>query len=316
MLIREIVGPIGRGPEPDHCFDAATAASLFDVVFGDGAVDLELGATLAALRLRGLCVQEVVAAMAALVPRLSTVAVDPGRPVVSIPSHNGTWRDANLVVLVACLLADAGVQVVIHGVATDPCRTTTAQVMRAMGLPCAGRSPAEAGDALARGDPAFVPVDRLSPRLAALLALRGRMGVSNVAHLLSRLINPTDSPACLRLVPVARPASRALVRDYFAHTGESVLVLCGREGEAVPDGSPADPIVWVHDGRCEPLPTTAAPRAPGAPVLPDARDAGATARWIQSVLAGERPVPASIDAEVGAVLHVLGCRPDAASYHR
>jgi anthranilate phosphoribosyltransferase len=44
------------------------------------------------------------------------------------------------------------------------------------------------------------------------------------------------------------------------------------------------------------------------PALPDPHDAPATARWIQSVLAGERPVPAPIEQQAGAVLHALGLR--------
>jgi anthranilate phosphoribosyltransferase len=45
------------------------------------------------------------------------------------------------------------------------------------------------------------------------------------------------------------------------------------------------------------------------PVLPDPHDASATARWIQSVLAGERPVPPPIELQVGAVLRALDVRP-------
>jgi hypothetical protein len=40
--------------------------------------------------------------------------------------------------------------------------------------------------------------------------------------------------------------------------------------------------------------------------LPDPLDAPATARWVQSVLAGERPVPEPIERQVGAALRAVG----------
>jgi anthranilate phosphoribosyltransferase len=83
----------------------------------------------------------------------------------------------------------------------------------------------------------------------------------------------------------------------------------GTEGEPVASTRRAAQIDWVHEGRSEILvPATAGP-ARDMPALPDAHDAPATARWIQSVLAGERPVPEPIEQQVAAVLQAVGARP-------
>lgn len=88
-----------------------------------------------ALRVKGESVeQEIEGALAALDCRIDRIAVDLSRPVVAIPSYNGARKMANLTPLLACLLADAGVQVIVHGVTDDAVRTTTHQIIRAMGI--------------------------------------------------------------------------------------------------------------------------------------------------------------------------------------
>jgi len=298
---------IGRGREGARGLSYDGAMMMFEAMFGGGLADIELGAILIALRMKGESLDELRAGVDVLEPLLRRVPVDPARPVVSIPTYNGARHTANLVPLLACLLADAGVQVVVHGVTGDPKRTTTAEVMQAMGLGSAGIDQAEA--AIARGDPAFVPVVSLSSRLAALLELRWQLGVRNVGHSLAKLLNPTDSAACLRIASYTHPEFATLQHAYFELTGRPALVLRGTEGEVVASTRRAAQIDWVHEGRTEVMVQASAGPAREIPALPDPHDAPATARWIQSVLAGERPVPAPIEQQVAAVLQAVGVRP-------
>ncbi len=298
----------GRGRGPDRDLPYPLARRLFDAMFGGGFAGIELGALLLAMRIKGESVDEVRAGLDVLAPLLQRVPVDPARPVVAIPSYGGALGTANLVPLLACLIAGAGVQVVVHGTTSDPVRTTTAEVMQAMGLgPGADLAHAEA--AIARGDPAFVPIATLSPRLDALLALRGVLGVRNVGHALAALLDPTDAADCLRLACPVRAAGASLPQGFLERTGRSGLVLEGVDGEVVASVRRASRIDWVHEGRTEVL-VPGDDRAPhDPPVLPEPHDAPATARWIQSVLAGERPVPEPIERQLGAVLHALGLVP-------
>jgi len=310
MDAQEYIREIGRGGEGARGLSYETATRLFEAMFGGGLADVELGAILIALRMKGESLDEIRAGLDVLEPLLRPVPVDPGRPAVSIPTYHGARHSANLVPLLAGLLADAGVQVVVHGVTADPQRTTTAEIMQAMGL-CPSDAPDQAEIAIARGNPAFVPVSALSPRLGALLDLRRQLGVRNVGHTLARLMNATSSPSCLRIASVAHPESDLLQRAYFSVTGRPALVLRGSEGEAVASTRRSAQIDWIHDGRIETLLPAQAGPLRDLPALPDPHDTPATARWIQSVLAGERPVPEQIERQVDAVLTALQQTPQA-----
>jgi anthranilate phosphoribosyltransferase len=310
MDAQRFIKEIGRGRTGARGLSYDDALRMFDALFGGGFADIEVGAILLALRMKGESLDELRAGLDVLEPLLCRLPVDAARPAVSIPTYDGARQTANLVPLLACLLADAGVQVVVHGVTGDPRRTTTAEIMQAMGLgPSGGLEQAEA--ALARGDPAFLPVRVMSSRLATLLELRWTLGVRNVGHTLAKLVNPTDARGCLRLACFAHPDFNELQHEYFVATRRPALVMHGTEGETVASTRRAAQIDWVHDGRCDVL--VAAQRTPAGeiPALPDPHDAPGTARWIQSVLAGERPVPESIDRQVAAVLQAVGMKPRA-----
>jgi anthranilate phosphoribosyltransferase len=308
MDAQRFIKEIGRGRAGARGLPYDAAVQMFDALFGGGFADIELGAILVALRMKGESLDEIRAGLDVLEPLLRRVPVDRTRPAVSIPTYNGARNTANLVPLLACLLSDAGVQVVVHGVTGDPERTTTAEIMQAMGLgPSGGLDQAEAS--LARGDPAFMPVSVLSARLASLLDLRWTLGVRNVGHTLAKLLNPTDAPDCLRLACFTHPEFNQLQHDYFIATGRPALVMRGTEGEAVASTRRAAQIDWLHDGCCDVLIGAQGTAARDLPALPDPHDASATARWIQSVLAGERPVPEPIEQQVAAVLQAVGLTP-------
>ena len=307
MDAQRFITEIGRGAQGARSLPYDMARQMFEILFDGRFDDLELGAILIALRMKGESLDEVRAALDVLEPGLNRLPVDMSRPCVSIPSYSGARHTPNLVPLLACLLADAGVQVVVHGVSGDERRTTTAEIMSAMGLG-AVRDIGQAVDVIDRGVPAFVPVELLSPPLAGLLALPARLGVRNIGHTLAKLINPTLAPDCLRMVSFTHPEFNRLQHDCFMGSRSPVMLMRGTDGEVVASTRRAAQIDWVHDGECE-VPVLAQANASGGlPALPDASDACATARWIQSVLAGERPVPQAIDQQVGAILLALGNR--------
>jgi anthranilate phosphoribosyltransferase len=54
---------------------------------------------------------------------------------------------------------------------------------------------------------------------------------------------------------------------------------------------------WLHDGQSETWKEEPAEARP-PPELPESREAATTARWIESVLAGNTPVPAAIEHQI------------------
>jgi anthranilate phosphoribosyltransferase len=303
--ISDCLKELARGHAGCRSLEFDRARDLFEKVFRGDIDDLALGALVIALRMKGESIDEVQAALSVLQDGfINTVPVDPTRPVVSIPSYNGARHMANLTPLLAWLLADSGVQVLVHGVVRDPRRTTTWEVLHAMGIGAA-RHAEDAANTLARGSPAFVPVHCLSKPLADLLDLRARLGVRNLGHTLAKLINPSNVAHCLRLTAFTHPEFYALQKALLQRTDACALVMRGTEGEAVANVKRRAGIEWVHEGRCETMVEADSLPLGEVPSLPPAHDAAATGRWIQSVLAGERPVPPAISTQVECVLRAL-----------
>jgi anthranilate phosphoribosyltransferase len=307
--IRPFLKQVGRGNVGARSLPRAEMQVLFGAML-DGAIpDLELGGLLVAFRMKGESLDELAGALAALQARLSPVPIDPLRPVVSIPSYNGARLSANLTALLAGLLADAGVQVIVHGIRRDPNRITTCEVIQAMGHSPAA-SAAEAGLSLQRGNPAFVPIDVLSPAFGRLLQLRERLGVRHLGHTLAKLIAPIDSARygvehCVRLMSFTHPEFNKLQHALMEDLGARAIVMRGSEGEAVAGVKRMVQVDWVEAGATRTL-AEAGVGPMGRPVLlPPAKDAVATASWIQSVLSGEQPVPENIASQVALILAAL-----------
>lgn len=291
---------IGRGKNGARGMTRDDAQLLYGAMLAGRVSDLELGGILLSMRIKGESVDEIAgfldAAEASFAPL--TAPAGPYAPVV-IPSYNGARKMANLTALLALLLARAGVPVLVHGVASDPGRITTAEVFEALGLP-ASRTHADAEAALARGEPAFMTIDALAPKLAHMLSLRRILGVRNSTHTLVKIMQPFSGPA-LRLVSYTHPEYLEMLGEYFVtaapHERGHAFLMRGTEGETVANANKAQQIDWFHDGQRTVL-VEKQTLVQTLPVLPGDKDAATTATWIHAVLRGDIPVPASIAEQV------------------
>jgi anthranilate phosphoribosyltransferase len=301
-----IIKEIGRGKHGARSMGRDDARELYRAMLDGRVGELELGGILLALRIKGESVQELAgfldAAEASFAPL--NAPVGPYAPVC-LPSYNGARKMANLTPLLALLLAREGVPVLVHGVATDTGRVTSAEVFAALGVAQAADH-ADAEQALAQCKVALITIDVLAPKLAYLLSLRRRLGVRNSTHTLVKIMQPFAGPA-LRLVSYTHPEYLELLGEYFTtaalpERGDAFLMR-GTEGETVANANKAQQIDWFHGG----LRSTLVPKQTQVgelPVLPAERDAETTAGWIRAVLAGEVPVPPSIAEQVAQCLLV------------
>ena len=150
-----------------------------------------------------------------------------------LPSYNGSRKIPNLTALLAMLLAQHGVQVLVHGPARDPARVTTAEIFHDLGLPCA-TSAADVADGWSRREPVFVRTDVLCPALARLLDVRRVVGLRNSGHTVAKLLAGCQGPA-LRVVNYTHPEYGSLLAEFLATTQASALLMRGTEGEPVAD---------------------------------------------------------------------------------
>lgn len=306
FLAASVIKNIGRGKKGARDMSRDEACVLYGHMLNGNVSDLELGAILMAMRIKGESVDELGGFMDAAEPSFVHVPRWPGSYApVSIPSYNGARKMANLTPLLALLLAREGVPVLVHGVQDDPGRVTTAEIFAELGL-AAARSPYEVHAAFAQGKPAFMPIEALAPKMAHLLSLRRILGVRSSTHTLVKILQPFEGPA-LRLVSYTHPEYLETLGAYFqqaapAERGDAFLMR-GTEGETVANANRAQQIDWFHGGQRTVLVQRDAPTDELAQ-LPEARDAATTAAWIEQALRGEAPVPASIAEQVAQCLLV------------
>jgi anthranilate phosphoribosyltransferase len=292
--LARFIREIGRGAKAAGDLSRNDARSLYSAMLGGLVPDLQLGAVLLAMRVKGESLEELAGFVAAAEASYNHLPVPPAGTPVVIPSYNGARQLPNLVPLLALLLARAKIPVLIHGVTNDAGRITTREVLAALGI----EPSFSAGDVRKSLDTrgvAFMPIEALAPEIAVMLALRTKLGVRNSTHTVVKMLQPFAGMA-LRIVSVTHPDYLTRMREYFTMMDTGALLLRGAEGEAVAHPRREPAIEWAFEGRAERWKEDASGR--DAPELPTDRDASVTARWIEAVLAGQAPVPRAIEHQV------------------
>lgn len=328
----QYIKEIGRGRDNARALSRDDAERVWGALLDGRVSEIETGAILMAMRIKGESPEELDGFLAATGARGLRIPVPRDReghadvPVV-IPTYNGARNLPNLTPLLAWLLAREGVPVLVHGktptpasvhdrealrsahafdapgfASAPPPRVTTSEILEIMGLPfCTGLDDVAAQ--FARAEPAFVSITDLNPALARVLALRRVMGVRSPAHSLVKLLQPFDGPA-VRLASFTHPEYHESLSQLFTSHGQdgAVLLMRATEGEPVANARRPAPIECFIGG----VASVVVPGETGVvrtlPILAESRDAAATAVWIQAVLAGERPVPDAIAAQCDAIL--------------
>ncbi|HUW28255.1 MAG TPA: DNA-binding protein YbiB [Sulfuriferula sp.] len=309
MSYSAILKEIARGVHGAHDLAPDEAEQLYGAMLDGGVPELELGAILIAMRMKGESANELLGFHQALERRVYQLEA-PGsgvRPVV-LPTYNGARHQANLTPLLALLLAKFGVPVLLHGTLEGGGRVATAYILRELGiLPCTNVR--QANKTLAREHIAFVPTAALSPGLANLLALRNRLGVRNSGHSLAKMIDPFGGDS-LRLVSVSHPDYLEKMRGFFQTTGGRALLLRGTEGEAFANPKRRPDLEYFEDGAQQILFEAEVGPLKTLPSLPETIDAPATAAWIREAMSGQHPVPLPIVNQLACCLYGAGYTSD------
>jgi anthranilate phosphoribosyltransferase len=297
---------IGRGKDGARSLSRADACQLYMAMLDGRVPDLELGAILLAMRIKGESVDEIAGFLDAAETSFEKLNAPAGNyaPVI-IPSYNGSRHMANLTPLLAMLLAREGVPVLVHGVVHDPNRVTTAEIFQELGFSFS-QSTQQAEAVFARHEPAFMTIEALAPRMARLLSLRRILGVRSSTHTLVKILQPFVGPA-LRLSSYTHPEYLEMLTSYFTTSAPvargDAFLMRGTEGETVANAKRAQQIDWFHEGTRTILVEKQAP-VDILPTLPAERTAVATAAWIKEALAGKQPVPVPIIDQVEQCLLV------------
>jgi anthranilate phosphoribosyltransferase len=149
----------------------------------------------------------------------------------------------------------------------------------------------------------------LAPGLAALLALRARLGVRSTAHTMAKLIDPFAG-AGLRVVCSTHAGCLASLHDLLLATGERALLLRGTDGEPFADPYKRPRIEFFDDGRVETLFEQETTTVDALAGLGPETDARATAAVIRRVLDGQVPTPLPIINQLACCLFASGFTAD------
>ncbi|NDC07967.1 MAG: DNA-binding protein YbiB [Oxalobacteraceae bacterium] len=301
-FIREI----GRGKKGARDMSRSDARAVYEAMLARDVSDLELGALLIGMRIKGESVEEIAGFLDAAEACFEPLAAPEGpfAPVI-IPSYNGSRQLPNLTPLLAILLAREGVPVLVHGMSEDPGRVTTAEIFSALGI-SALSDRAQASSALAKPVPVFMPISLLAPKIHQLLQIRRVLGLRNSTHTLVKIMQPFRQ-AALRLVSYTHPEYLPVLSAYFLTIADpargDVFLMRGTEGETVAHPRRANAVTWLHQGQATELIERQAPNDE-LPILPAASDEQTTAAWIKEALAGHQPIPAPITAQLEHCLNV------------
>ena len=283
--------------------DAATAETLFGAILEGDVPDLELGAILLSLRIKGESAAELQGFVAAMQSRTALVKVPDGPRCVLLPTFNGARKQANLMPLVALLLAREGVPVLMFGRHDFDSRESPFALLAALGLPVSATVD-EATTQLASTRLAALPLSALNPGLDRLMALRPRLGLRNSGHSVAKLLDAAPHRS-VRVIAVTHP-------EYVVSMGEALLPLTannGRallmrasEGEAYAHLRRRAQLYGYIDGVRQDL--HPADTSDIDWPLNSACDADSNAALIRALLADQEPLPPRIAEQVAALRHL------------
>lgn len=211
-----------------RALDRASARSAMDALTGGGVTDAQAGAFLAALRVRGETVAELVGFAETMRARL--VKVKPKRrPLIDTCGTGGDGLGTfNISTTVAFIAAGAGAAVAKHGNRAVSSRSGSADVLEALGVRTnvSAKLAAECVDVAGVG---FLFAPNHHPAFGRLGPIRRELGTRTVFNLLGPLSNPAGAKRQLLGVyatSLVRPVAEALK----ALGSEDAIVVSSRDG--------------------------------------------------------------------------------------
>lgn len=299
---------IGRGANSSRSLTKQDAFEVFSAMLAGRVSDLELGALLLSWRFKAESVAELAGMLEAAHLNCCALNINSDGdylPVI-IPSYNGARKQANLVPLLAMLLAREGVPVLVHGISTFSERVTSAMLFKALDLPIANDM-AQAEQQLAHQCLSFVPIEILSPTIAGLLDKRKTLHLRNSAHTIVKMLQPIGNHSeqeAVRLVNFTHPEYLLTLTEYFSQYPANVLIARGTEGEAVMDARRMVNVLHMINGQ-QNLVIEAQKGSIVLPAdLPNGLDIEATQHYILDVYNGRREIPQPIAEQLKVIKNI------------
>lgn len=205
---------------------AEMAEAMGEIADG-GATPAQVGAFLAALRLKGETVDEIAGAAEVMRARVDRVRVD-AKIFVDTCGTGGDGRNTfNISTGAAFVVAGAGVTVAKHGNRAVSSRSGSADVLAALGVDV--DAPKDVVErAIAEVGIGFLFAPRLHPAFKAVAGIRRELGVRTIFNLLGPLANPAG--ARRQVMGVYEPRWVPIVAGVLAALGAEHAFVVHGEG--------------------------------------------------------------------------------------
>lgn len=261
---KDVVRVIGRGATLGRSLSISEAEQVAHWLLNGGVDDVQLGAFLMMLRLRGETPEEAAGLAQGLRAGMQVpddLAVD-----VDWPVYAGKRRQLPWFLLASLALSKQGKRVMMHGaVGGDTDRLYLEPVIRAMGLPIA-HNWQEVKGALDQYNWVYIPMEVFFPQLVAWLNLKQTLGLRSVMHTVARMINPAQAPMSVRGVFHQEYVElHAQVAQLQAT--QKVIIVRGDGGEAEVSADKRVPIITVVQGKV--METSSEPCSISRPIAED-----------------------------------------------
>lgn len=302
-----IIKEVGRGTKGARSLPRDLAQEMFGLILDGKVPDLELGAILVALRVKGESHDELSGFLAALKARTRQVSVPEGRRCVILPTYNGARKQPNLMPLVALLLAREGIPVLIQGRHDFESRVSPFELLAELGIE-PDRSLPDAAATLANRGVACLRLDMLARGLDWLLGLRIPLGVRNSGHIIAKLLDPCVGHS-VRMVAVTHPPYLESMTALLESEHADALLMRGTEGEAYAAVQRRPRMLGFSGGKPDELFPTA--EFSGHPLEGQGCAADENALLIRQMLAGHVAIPHPILDQVAALKSLAGAPPRA-----
>lgn len=211
-----------------RALDRAQARAAMNALIGGGVTDAQAGAFLAALRVRGETVPELIGFAEAMRARAVKVKAR-RRPLLDTCGTGGDGSGTfNISTTVAFVAAGAGAAVAKHGNRAVSSRSGSADVLEALGVrtDITPRLAAECVDVAGVG---FLFAPAHHPAVAKVGPIRRQLGTRTVFNLLGPLSNPAGAKR--QLLGVYSPSLvRPLAEALKALGAEDAMVVSSRDG--------------------------------------------------------------------------------------
>jgi anthranilate phosphoribosyltransferase len=288
---------------------AEMATTMSEIADG-GATPAQVGAFLAALRLKGETVDEIAGAAEVMRARVDRVRVD--RDVfVDTCGTGGDGRNTfNISTGAAFAVAGAGVTVAKHGNRAVSSRSGSADVLAALGVDV--DAPKEVVEScIAEVGIGFLFAPRLHPAFKAVAGIRRELGVRTVFNLLGPLANPAG--ARYQVLGVYEPRWVPILGGVLAALGAAHAFVVHGEGLDEIAVTGMTHVCEVKGSEVERF--AMVPEDIGLSRHAEAEIAGRDAEWnariLRDVLSGQKGGPRdAVLANAAAALVCTGAAPD------